>query len=455
MWSVTVSRHIEADLEVVYEHFTSPSEEKRLDLHADHVRRYRELDRGPEHLEYDFTFQAFGMRFYGKGREDFERPVRSIVQVQEGVLRGSRVELLFEVEEGGTRVTQVTAFPERVLGIVKQLFGRLLEARVRAITAVHLDEHKRDIEGLTPGWDNTSGKARGFGLVDAVGLTRPVALPLILLPLLAGALLATGPLSMMALVWTLIGGGAALLAGNLSNDIWDFASGADHAASAMPDATMTGTGSLIDGRITARGAWLVVAALLVAAMGCGLALLPGRPWVSGFALAGLLVTLAYQGPGLRAAYRGYGLGELCIWAAFGPIPVVAACYVQSGRFELSALMVGAVVGLGASLVLYCHHFLHWRADRVAGKCSPVAVLGPRRAARIGLLVGFVYVVASAMILVYFGAAQWTIGVLALAAAILFWPMFRFARDDGASAWRLLESAFVAYMVCSVSLVLAL
>ncbi|MEC9071795.1 MAG: UbiA family prenyltransferase, partial [Myxococcota bacterium] len=357
MRSIAVTRHIQAPIEEVYEHFTSPSEDKRLDLHSDHVRQYRELDRGPDHLEYEFVFQAFGMRFFGVGREDFVHPESSILKVSRGVIKGTQIELRFEPEDGGTRVTQTTQIPPKVLGLVQHLFGRLVDARIRGITAVHLDEHKRDLEGNDLGTDNTSGHARRMGLGDALALTRPVSLPLVLLPLLAGALVAPGAVGTLALVLTLVGGGAALLAGNLTNDIWDFSDGADHAADAMPEAVLTGSGALLDGRITVSGAWKVVAGLVGSAVLCGAALTPGHLYVPAFAGAGLLVALAYQAPGLRASYRGWGLGELCIWAAFGPVPVLGAAYVQSGTIDTPAILLGISFGLGAALVLYCHHFL--------------------------------------------------------------------------------------------------
>ncbi len=452
---VLVSRDIAAPLERVFAHFVSPSQRERLDLHADHVKSYRELDRGPSHLEYEFTFQAFGMRFWGRAREDFEPPSRTLIHVTGGVLAGAWIEIQFEPLDDGarTRVSQLTHLPPATDAPLRHVLGRSVLGRLRALTAVHLDEHARDLEGLEPIRHATPGEARRGGAVALLAALRAASLPLIVLPLLAGTALASAevPISLARLALTLLGGALALFAGNLANDIWDFQFGADHAARGDEAATLTASGALIDGVLGLRGAWALTLALAAGAVTCGLALTPGRPLVPAIAAAGLLAALLYQAPPLRLAYRGRGLGELCIWAAFGPIPVEGAHYVQTGHLCGPAFALGAVVGVGAALVLYCHHFLHWAADRSVGKMSPVATLGPARAGRVGLALLALFAGALA-------ATPWLTGAPAAAATaglaplLVAGPLLRLGRGLSVRGHALLRRAGVAYTIGTSAIV---
>ena len=68
----------------------------------------------------------------------------------------------------------------------------------------------------------------------------------------------------------------------------------------------------------------------------------------------------------------------------------------------AAWVLGAVVGLGAALVLYCHHFLQWEADLEAEKMGPIATLGPERGARLGVAIALLFAAV-------LGASPWLIG----------------------------------------------
>jgi 1,4-dihydroxy-2-naphthoate octaprenyltransferase len=239
------------------------------------------------------------------------------------------------------------------------------------------------------------------------------------------------------------------------NDIFDFPADADHAARAMPDAVLTGSGALLDGKLSPRGAWIVAGALILGAVLSAAVLTPGRPLVPLFAAAGLLLSLCYQAPPLRASYRGYGLGELCIFAVFGPLPVLGSFYVQTGQLGASALLLGAVFGVGAALVLYCHHFLHWRADRLAGKRSPVAALGPAHAAWLGIVIVAAYCLSASVALYVLRTAPLSALLAGAAPLLLLPPLLGFARERGAPAMRLLSGAFIAYVLSSGVVVVAL
>ncbi len=119
---------------------------------------------------------------------------------------------------------------------------------------------------------------------------------------------------------------------------------------------------------------------------CGILLSIFRPWSLIFGIAGFLLAYFYVAPPIRLAYIGRGLGEIDILISFGILPLVGAFYVQSGTVTLTALLASLPVGLYTMVVLYFHHFLHWRADKEAGTITPVVALGENRARVVGALI---------------------------------------------------------------------
>lgn len=219
--------------------------------------------------------------------------------------------------------------------------------------------------------------------------TRAKVLPVMLAPVAVGATLAwerRGAFSWGWFLLTLIGATAMHLGANVVNDYFDEASGAEEEARRDFSSIATGSGVVTEGLLTQRDMARLAAALFSFAAACGIVLAAARGmtvlWLGaiGFALA-----WTYVAPPLRYGYLGRGLGELGIFAAFGLLPVVGSYFVQARALDLSALWGAVVPGLLTTLVLYHHHFLHWQSDKAAGKMTPVAVLGPRRALRVGVL----------------------------------------------------------------------
>lgn len=223
-------------------------------------------------------------------------------------------------------------------------------------------------------------------------MTRAQTLPVMIVPVVIGALLAWeqgSAFSWWLFLPTLLGALAAHLGANLINDIFDFAQGTDQAAYELKlSGTTVPTGSplLLNGE-TSPGAyrWLALGCCGLALV-CGLFLAFFRPWVLLFAVLGALLAFFYVAPPLRLAYIGRGLGEIDILLSFGLLPLMGAFYVQAGTVTATALLVSLPVGLYTMAVLYFHHFLHWRGDRKAGKMTPVVVLGEQGARVIGALI---------------------------------------------------------------------
>jgi 1,4-dihydroxy-2-naphthoate octaprenyltransferase len=213
--------------------------------------------------------------------------------------------------------------------------------------------------------------------------TRAKVLPVMLAPVAVGGALAWAKTGFFTWGWfvvTVVGASAMHLGANVINDYFDETSGADQAARRDPASFPTGSGVIATGQMTRRATLALAGALFGVALACGLALAIARgPWVIGLGAIGFFLAVGYVAPPLAYGYIGRGLGELGIFVAFGFLPVVGSYYVQTLRIDSTAVWASVVPGLFTTLVLYHHHFLHWRADREAGKMTPVAVLGPERA----------------------------------------------------------------------------
>ena len=246
------------------------------------------------------------------------------------------------------------------------------------------------------------------GLALFVTATRAKVLPVMLAPVAVGGALAWSQTHFFTLGWflvTLIGASAMHLAANVVNDYFDEDSGADAAARTDPSGVATGTGLIASGVLSKRATLRLAAALFTVAAGCGLALAIARgPQVLTLGVAGFLLAFFYVAPPIRYGYIGRGLGEIGIFLSFGFLPLVGSYYVQTLHVTSTAVWASVVPGSLTTLVLFHHHFLHWRADASAGKMTPVAVLGPERALNVSL----VWIVV-------------TFGVLIVQTIIGLWP----------------------------------
>ncbi|MEK4003916.1 prenyltransferase [Paenibacillus sp. FSL H3-0333] len=215
-------------------------------------------------------------------------------------------------------------------------------------------------------------KASRFGVI-----------PVMLIPVVlgtAGAYVWQGVFHPFLFVITFIGAAAAHLFSNMVNDLWDFRNGTDTEAQHTPGAISTNSGLLSGGVMRESLFALLTWGLLAVAAGCGLLLSLYSGWeILWFVAGGALIAYFYVAPPLRFGYRGKGYSELAIFLAFGLMPVLGAYFVQTGGFSLKPVLLSLPSGLLTTLLLFNHHFLHWRADRQAGKRTLVVVWGERRA----------------------------------------------------------------------------
>ena len=189
-------------------------------------------------------------------------------------------------------------------------------------------------------------------------------------------------------VLALVGAMAAHLGANVINDVFDFGAGTDQAAQAIThqgNTVTTGSRYLLDGKLTITYYRKLAVACFAVALLCGIVLTFFRLWALLFGIIGFLLAFFYVASPVRLAYIGRGLGEIDILISFGILPLVGSFYVQANTITYVALLASFPIGLYTMVVLYFHHFLHWRADKEVGKITPVVALGEKGARIVGAL----------------------------------------------------------------------
>ncbi|KAM7250423.1 hypothetical protein ACFE04_022306 [Oxalis oulophora] len=155
---------------------------------------------------------------------------------------------------------------------------------------------------------------------------------------------------------------------NLSNDVYDFDTGADKN---KKESVVNLAGS--------RSGTLITAYLLLLLGFIGLlwtSLNAGNIRSILLLASAILCGYVYQCPPFRLSYQG--LGEPLCFAAFGPFATSAFYLLLSSASETSFLsLTGTIlaasmlVGLTTSLILFCSHFHQVDDDKVVGKMSPL------------------------------------------------------------------------------------
>ena len=158
--------------------------------------------------------------------------------------------------------------------------------------------------------------------------------------------------------------GVALLhaAGNLLNDYFDFRRGVDRRD--QDDATRPGR-LLVRGRLRPRDVLIEALVCLGLVAPVGVYLLARCGWgLLGFGLAGAAAGYAYTGPPFKLKYRA--LGEVLIFAVYGPLLVLGAAYAQTGAFEATAAYLSIPIGLATTAILAANNVRDAQEDRIDG-----------------------------------------------------------------------------------------
>ncbi len=202
----------------------------------------------------------------------------------------------------------------------------------------------------------------------ALRTTRLPFLTATAVPVLLGIAVAAshGAFTWWTALLTLIGGSFAHLAINVTNDIFDTLSGADD-ANTTPTQFSGGSRVAVYDLVTIRGlVWLALALFAVAAaIGLVLVAVTGSVALLWIGIAGIAVGVAYTAPPLKLVYRG--LGEIAVAIGFGPIMLLGAYVVQTGRLDWEPLVLSLVPGILIALILFVNEIPDRRSDGEAEK----------------------------------------------------------------------------------------
>ncbi|KAJ8510387.1 hypothetical protein OPV22_000821 [Ensete ventricosum] len=233
---------------------------------------------------------------------------------------------------------------------------------------------------LLPPCQISSAEAVGKGDEDGVSratlLWRAAKLPIYsvaLVPLSVGcaaAYLQSGLFSLKRYLVLLFASVLVITWLNLSNDVYDFDTGADRN---KKESVVNILGS--------RGVTQFAANASLALGFMGLFWACAEAGDIRFIIlvtCAILCGYVYQCPPFRLSYQG--LGEPLCFAAFGPF-ATTAFYFSSGISPLPVtsrvLFSSFLVGLTTTLILFCSHFHQIDGDRAVGKMSPLVRIGTR------------------------------------------------------------------------------
>ena len=242
-------------------------------------------------------------------------------------------------------------------------------------------------------------------------VTRAAVLPMTLIGALVAGLLAvraegfSWPLLVLATVGLL----AAHACNNLLNDLSDTDAGLDTAS--YPRAQYA-PHPILSGMVRRRSVGLAVLGLMAVDLAVLVVIAVQRGWpVVAFALAGLVLSVAYASPPLRLKARG--LGELEVLVVWGPLMIAGTYFSAVGELPWQVWVASVPYGLLCTSVLMGKHVDKLAHDAATGTRTLPVVLGdvPARGVTIGLLVAF-YVTTGLAVAV--GALPWPVLVVALA-----------------------------------------
>jgi 1,4-dihydroxy-2-naphthoate polyprenyltransferase len=202
----------------------------------------------------------------------------------------------------------------------------------------------------------------------ALRTTRLPFLSATAVPVLLGIAVAAshGAFTWWTALLTLVGASFAHLAINVTNDIFDTLSGADD-ANPTPTQFSGGSRVAVYDLVSVRGLAILAGALYAAAAAIGLLLVAVTEstallWIG---VAGIALGIAYTAPPLKLVYRG--LGEVAVAIGFGPIMLLGAYVVQTGRLDPEPLLLSLVPGILIGLILFVNEIPDRRSDAQAGK----------------------------------------------------------------------------------------
>lgn len=179
-------------------------------------------------------------------------------------------------------------------------------------------------------------------------------------------------------------------AAQLSNEYFDFLSGADFVAEEQSSALSDGSRVLPEGELEPRSVHRASIVLMAVGSLIGLFLTLVRgPAVLVLGLIGVFSVYFYTAPPIRFQYRG--LGEFVLGLNLGPLIVVGSHYVQARELAWQPLLAALPVGFLNAATIFIMKLSTHETDRRVGKNTLAVILGRQRAGKVYIaLLSLVY-----------------------------------------------------------------
>lgn len=208
------------------------------------------------------------------------------------------------------------------------------------------------------------------------GICRPRTLFASICPVLMGFIAVGGmPRPVVATV-TLLCGVSLQVLSNLINDYYDFRRGSDKAGRVGPSRALA---EGLVAEVQMRRACLIALGLSVAE---GIYLVLTGGWVI-LAIGVLSIFFAWIYTATPHSLSYLGIADIVCFLFYGPVATVGTAWLQTGRFSLTALMLGCVCGCVAVCVLATNNIRDIEDDRAVGKRTFPVRFG-KNAARVGV-----------------------------------------------------------------------
>jgi 1,4-dihydroxy-2-naphthoate polyprenyltransferase len=161
---------------------------------------------------------------------------------------------------------------------------------------------------------------------------------------------------------------------NMVDDVFDYRHAVDRKGSGEKNPFTGGSGVLPDGLLTVRAMLYASGVCFAATISIGLYLAAEcGTAVLAFGIFGMGSSLFYTMPPIKFGYRGFG--ELGLLVNFGPVIVLGAYFVQSGRLAWEPFLISLVPGTMMWSMIIINEIPDYEADRVGGKNNLVVLFG--------------------------------------------------------------------------------
>ena len=246
-----------------------------------------------------------------------------------------------------------------------------------------------------------------------------LSLPAIFVPLGITVALLDGYFNLVYGILTLIGIVCIHASVNVLNDYFDFKSGIDTTTTPTP---FSGGSRVLPEKLLEPRSVLIGGIVLLA-----IGSLIGLYFLYIFNFPPLLIALIAIAIITSVAYSPLlstiGLGEVFVFLNFGPLLFTGVYYIQSGGLiSTEAIVIGSIVGLMTTGILYINQFPDTDADKSKGRFHLVARLGKKRAAGI-----YKYIINAGFVILILGVVTFTIPPTTIIALVTF-PKFRVANS---------------------------